>query len=39
MTLEPGARLGPHQIVAPLGAGGMGDCRAADDLMVATGVR
>jgi serine/threonine protein kinase len=25
MTLVPGARLGPYEIVAPLGAGGMGE--------------
>jgi serine/threonine protein kinase len=31
MTLSAGARLGPFEIVAPLGAGGMGEvCRARD---------
>ena len=24
MTLSPGARLGPYEILSPLGAGGMG---------------
>jgi hypothetical protein len=24
MTLSPGSRLGPYEIVSPLGAGGMG---------------
>ena len=25
MSLAPGTRLGPYEIVAPLGAGGMGE--------------
>ena len=25
MSLEPGVRLGPYEIVGPLGAGGMGE--------------
>lgn len=34
MTLAAGARLGPYEIVAPIGAGGMGDVYRARDTRI-----
>src|SRR5713101_9849948 len=38
MALAPGTRLGPYEIVAPLGAGGMGEVYRAGDLKLGRDV-
>jgi serine/threonine protein kinase/tetratricopeptide (TPR) repeat protein len=38
MALSPGARLGPYEIVSPLGAGGMGEVYRARDSRLARDV-
>lgn len=38
MTLPPGTRLGPYEIVSPLGAGGMGEVYRAKDTRLARDV-
>ena len=38
MTLAPGARLGPYEVISPLGAGGMGEVYRARDTKLARDV-
>jgi serine/threonine protein kinase len=38
MSLSPGSRLGPYEIIAPLGAGGMGEVYRAKDVRLGRDV-
>src|SRR5262244_4072980 len=38
MAISPGARLGPYEVIAPLGAGGMGEVYRARDPRLARDV-
>lgn len=38
MSLSPGIRLGPYEIVAPIGAGGMGEVYRATDTRLSRDV-
>jgi pimeloyl-ACP methyl ester carboxylesterase len=38
MSLAPGSRLGPYEIIAPLGAGGMGEVYRSHDTRLQRGV-
>jgi len=39
MTLSPGTRLGPYEILSPLGAGGMGEVDSAVVLNWTAGLK
>jgi hypothetical protein len=36
MSLAAGARLGPYEILSPLGAGGMGEVRGSGDRFIGS---